>query len=73
VTITVQMTVIYQSTKLDCRTEERVRRIVDLNRQGDRILEAPRLDLEALAVLAADYEAANMPSMAAEMRMWLER
>jgi hypothetical protein len=46
----------YDPTKLDCRTEERVRRIVDLSRRRDRILEASMLDLEALAVLAADYE-----------------
>jgi hypothetical protein len=48
--------------KLDCRAEERVRRIVDLSRRRDRILEAPEMDLEGLAVLAADYEAAHMPA-----------
>jgi hypothetical protein len=32
-------------TKLDCRKEERVRRIVDLSLRGDRILEAPGLHL----------------------------
>ncbi len=53
---------------LDCRTEEGVRRIVDLSRRGDRILEAPMLDLDELNVLAADYEAANLPCAAAEMR-----
>jgi hypothetical protein len=42
--------------------------IVDLNRRRDLILEAPRLDLEALAVLAADYEAANMPCVAGDLR-----
>ena len=56
------------STKLDPRTEERVRRIVDLSHRRDRILEASKMDLEALAVLAADYEAANMPCAAAELR-----
>jgi hypothetical protein len=35
------------------------------------ILEAPKLDLEALRVLAADYEAANMPC-AVELRWRLE-
>jgi hypothetical protein len=58
--------------KLDCRTKERVRRIVDLSRWRDRILEAPLLDLEALAVLAADYEAANMPCVTADLRKRLE-
>ena len=62
----------YDPAKLDCRTEERVRRIVDLSRRRDRILEAPTLDLEALAVLAADYEAAHMPCTAAELRRRLE-
>jgi len=55
-------------TKLDWRMEENVRRIVDLSRQRDLILEAPIMDLEALAVLAADYEAANMPCAAADLR-----
>jgi hypothetical protein len=55
-------------TKLDCLTEERVRRIVDLSRRRDRILEAPTLDLEALVVLTADYEAANLPCAAADLR-----
>jgi hypothetical protein len=54
--------------KLDSLTEERVRRIVDLSRRRDRILEAPTLDLEALAALTADYEAANMPCAAADLR-----
>ena len=60
------------STKVDCRTEERVRRIVDLSRRGDRILEAPEMDLEALSVLAVDYEAANMPCAAADLQRRLE-
>ena len=60
------------SAKLDCRTEERIRRIVDLSRRRDRILEAPALDLEALAVLAADYKAANLPCAAADLRRRLE-
>ena len=60
------------STKLDPRTEERVRRIVDLSHRRDRILEASMLDMEALAVLAADYEAAHMPCAAVELRRRLE-
>ena len=63
----------YDPAKLDCRTEERVQRIVDLSRRRDRILEAPVLDLEALAVLATDYEAANMPCAAADLQRRLEQ
>jgi len=62
----------YNPAKLDCRTEERVRRIVDLSRWRDRILEAPMLDLDRLAILAADYETANMPCAAADLRRRLE-
>jgi hypothetical protein len=62
----------YDPAKLDCRTEERVRRIVDLSRRRDHILEAPMLNLEGLAILAADYEAANMIRMAADLRRRLE-
>jgi hypothetical protein len=57
----------YDPAKLDCRTEERVKRIVDLSRRRDCILEAPMLDLDGLAVLAADYEAANMPCAAKDL------
>ena len=60
------------STKLDPQTEERVRRIVDLSRRRDRILEEATLDLESLAALAADYEASNMPCAAANLRRRLE-
>jgi hypothetical protein len=45
---------------------------VNLSRQRDRILEAPQMDVEALAILAADYEAANMPSAAEELRRRVE-
>jgi hypothetical protein len=58
----------YDPMKLDSRTEECVRAIVDLSRRRALILEAPKMDLEALCVLAADYEAANMPCAAAELR-----
>ena len=58
----------YSSTKLDRRTEERVRMIVDLSRRRDCILEASQMDIQALAALAADYEAANMPNAAVDLR-----
>ena len=61
-----------ESAKYDHRLEERMKLVVVLGRRRDHILEAPMLDLEGLAVLAADYEAANMPSMAADMRRRLE-
>ena len=62
----------YSSTKLDRRREELVRRIVDLSRRRDYILEAPQMDLEALAGLADDYEIANMPCAATDLRRRLE-
>jgi hypothetical protein len=58
--------------KLDCRTEERVRRIVDLSRRRECVLDAREVDLDALAILAADYEAEPMPQAAAELRKRLE-
>ena len=54
------------------RMEERMQLIVELGIRRDRILESPELDLEALAVLAADYDAAGMPCAAAELRERLE-
>jgi hypothetical protein len=63
---------LFEPAELDARTEERVQGILDLNHRRDHILEAPVLDLEGLAILAADYEAANMPSMAADLRRRLE-
>jgi hypothetical protein len=62
----------FYATKLDRQTEEHVQKIVNLSSRRDRILEAPKMDLEALEILAADYEVANMPSAAAELRMRLE-
>jgi hypothetical protein len=47
-------------------------KIVELSRRRDRILEATMLDLEALAILAGDYEAANMPCAATELQELLE-
>jgi hypothetical protein len=62
----------YSPTGLDWKTMERIRRIVELSRRRDCILDAPEMDLEALQVLTADYEAANMPSAAADLRRRLE-
>ena len=53
---------------MDRRLQELMRVIVRLGRQRDRILESPRLDLEALAKLVEDYEEAGMASAAAAMR-----
>jgi hypothetical protein len=58
--------------KSDRRMEERLRVIVDLSRWRDRILEVHEMDLEALAILAADYVAANLPCAAADLRRRLE-
>jgi len=52
--------------------EQRILLIADLGSRRDRVLEAPRLDLEALAVLAADYEIANMPCAAADLHRRLK-
>ena len=57
----------YNSTKLDRRTEERVRRIVDLSRRRDSILEVSQIDLEALVELAVDYAAANSYRMRSQL------
>jgi hypothetical protein len=57
---------------MDYRTEERIQVIVDLSRRRDHILEDPEMNLEALAILAADYEAANMTCAAANLRRRLE-
>ena len=61
-----------RSAKTNRRTEERILVIVDLGIRRDRILEAPELDLEALTVLVADYEDANMPCAAEDLRKRLE-
>lgn len=54
------------------REEERIQKIVGLSRRRDRILNVPELDLEALRVLAEDYEAADMPCAAADLRRRLK-
>ena len=52
--------------------DERVRVIVALGIRRGRILESPELDLKALAVLAADYEVAEMPCAAENVRNRVE-
>jgi hypothetical protein len=54
------------------RLEQRICLIADLARRRDRLLAAPSLDLSALAALLADYEAADMPCAAAELRRRLD-
>jgi hypothetical protein len=52
--------------------EQRIQMIADLGRRRDLILESPTLDLQALAALVEDYEAANLPSAAADSKRRLE-
>ena len=52
--------------------EQRIRKIVGLSTRRDQILNVPELDLEALRVLADDYEAADMPCAAADLRRRLD-
>ena len=54
------------------KEKEQIQKIVGLGCRRDQILNVPELDLEALRVLVEDYEAANMPSAAAELRRRLE-
>ena len=54
--------------KIDPRVETRICLIADLGRRRDRLLESPQLDLDALARLLADYEAAHLPAAAADLR-----
>jgi hypothetical protein len=63
-----------QSTlgKKDPRLERRIMLVVDLGLRRDRILQSDSLDLEALRVLAADYESAGMPCAAGDLRRRLE-
>ncbi|MGB8212263.1 MAG: hypothetical protein WCE68_01775 [Anaerolineales bacterium] len=58
--------------KSDPRSAQRLCLIVELGRRRDRLLEAPELDLDGLARLLADYEAADLPSAAADLRRRLE-
>ena len=52
--------------------EQRIRNIVALSTRRDQILNGVELDLDALRVLVDDYEAAHMPSAAADLRRRLE-
>ena len=54
------------------KEEEQIQKIVGLSRRRDQILNVPELDLEALKVLVEDYEAADMPCAAANLRRRLE-
>jgi hypothetical protein len=54
------------------RLDQRMRQIAELGRLRDRLLESPVLDMPALEQLAADYEAAGLPSSAASLRRRLE-
>ena len=60
------------ASKKNREIEQRIQRIVDLSRRRDQILGVAEVDLAALAILAADYEAANMPSMATDLRRRME-
>lgn len=59
-------------TKLDPRLQKRLRVIVRLGRQRDRLLESPALDLAALAQLVQAYEQADLPCAAAALRRRLK-
>jgi hypothetical protein len=45
---------------------------LDLSRRRDRVLLTAELDLETLRILVSDYEAANTPCAATELRRRLE-
>ena len=60
------------SSKQNHGIEERIQRIVDLNCKRDQILGLAEVDLSALSILAADYEAAHMPCAAADLQRRLE-
>jgi hypothetical protein len=49
-------------TKTDPQSEALLRLIADLGCRRDKILQSPELDLQALAQLLADYEAADLIS-----------
>jgi hypothetical protein len=66
------MMILRRWTKVDAQMQERMWLIMELGRRRDRILESPRLDLEALARLVEDYEEADMTCAAAALRRRLE-
>ena len=59
-------------TKKNRRVEARLRLIVDLGCRRDRILESPELEIEGLADLVEDYEAADLACAATDLRRRLE-
>jgi hypothetical protein len=59
-------------TQPDARLEQRILLIADLGRRRDRLLESPRLDLPALEALLRDYEAADLPCAAEDLRRRVE-
>ena len=58
--------------KQDPGTDARIRLIAELAGSRDRLLEAPQLDLAAMALLLNDYESAGLLSCAADLRRRLE-
>jgi hypothetical protein len=62
----------FEPAHFGSRLEERMAKIVVLGRRRDRILLSPVVDLQALAQLVVDYEAANMPCAAIELRKRLD-
>ena len=59
-------------TKPDRRIQQRIQVIVELSRRRDCLLETPELDLDALEVLASDYEAAGLLHAAKDLRRRLK-
>jgi hypothetical protein len=59
------------ASKKNREIEQRIQRIVDLSRRRDQILGVAEVDLDALAILAADYEAAHLHRIAVELRIKL--
>jgi hypothetical protein len=62
----------YASSQKEQELAKRIQRIVDLNCRRDQILLSSILDLMALEKLAGDYEAADMPCAATNLRKKLE-
>jgi hypothetical protein len=60
------------ASKKNREIERRIQRIVDLSRRREQILGVAEVDLEALAILTADYEATHMYCIAADLRRRLE-
>jgi hypothetical protein len=58
----------FEPAEFNSRLERQIAKIEILRRRRDRILEAPNMDLEVLAVLAADFEADSMLCEAASSK-----